>query len=241
MNVLSIGNSFSEDAQRYLHYVAKSAGVGLNCFNLYIGGCSLSRHFRNMMSGERAYTLHMNGESTMLSVSLDDLLLNRDWDVITLQQASPDSPFYDRYQPYLDRLAAYVRERVPKARIVIHQTWAYEDGSNRITSLGFSSRAEMFAAVKDSYAKAAEAISADAVIPSGELLEELLRCGVTNLHRDGFHLSYGIGRYAVGMLWYHVLTGRSVADLCYSTLDVAITEREREIAKECIAKVAKTY
>ena len=68
MNVLSIGNSFSQDAQRYLNGIAKSAGVNLNCFNLYIGGCPLSRHFRNMHSGERAYTLEMNGTSTVSDV-----------------------------------------------------------------------------------------------------------------------------------------------------------------------------
>ena len=57
MNVLSIGNSFSQDAHRYLHAIAKADGVELHTFNLYIGGCSLSRHYRNMLSRERAYTL----------------------------------------------------------------------------------------------------------------------------------------------------------------------------------------
>ena len=30
MNVLSIGNSFSQDAQRYLHSIARADGMGLN-------------------------------------------------------------------------------------------------------------------------------------------------------------------------------------------------------------------
>ena len=38
MNVLSIGNSFSQDAQRYLHRIAKVDSFTLNTFNLYIGG-----------------------------------------------------------------------------------------------------------------------------------------------------------------------------------------------------------
>ena len=36
MDVLSIGNSFSEDSQRYLNGIAKADGVELNTFNLYI-------------------------------------------------------------------------------------------------------------------------------------------------------------------------------------------------------------
>ena len=55
MNILSIGNSFSQDAQRYLHRIAKSAGVEMNTFNLCIGGCPLEHHYNHMLSGEEAY------------------------------------------------------------------------------------------------------------------------------------------------------------------------------------------
>ena len=41
MNILAIGNSFSQDAMRYLHKIAKADGVEFECFNIYIGGCSL--------------------------------------------------------------------------------------------------------------------------------------------------------------------------------------------------------
>ena len=49
MKVLSIGNSFSQDAQKYLHRLAKQDGVELKTVNLYIGGCSLQRHYLNML------------------------------------------------------------------------------------------------------------------------------------------------------------------------------------------------
>lgn len=51
--ILSIGNSFSQDAQRYLHELAKSEGMDLQTVNLYIGGCSLERHFRNLKGDKR--------------------------------------------------------------------------------------------------------------------------------------------------------------------------------------------
>ena len=92
MNILSIGNSFSQDAQRYLHQIAKTDGFTLNAFNLYIGGCTLSFHYRNMINEQRAYTLEMNGESTGFNVSLKETLLNRDWEVVTIQQVSHQSP-----------------------------------------------------------------------------------------------------------------------------------------------------
>ncbi len=49
MNVLSIENSFSRDAQRYIHGIVRSDGEKINVFNLYIGGCALSGHYRNTL------------------------------------------------------------------------------------------------------------------------------------------------------------------------------------------------
>lgn len=117
INILSIGNSFSQDAQRYLNRIAKLDGVELKTFNLYIGGCPLSYHYRNMLSEERKYVLEMNGEYTGFFVSLKEALLNRDWDVITLQQVSSQAPCYDTYQPYLNELAEYIRKYAPKAKL----------------------------------------------------------------------------------------------------------------------------
>ena len=52
MKVLSIGNSFSQDAQRYLHRLAKEDGTFIKCVNLYIGGCSLQTHYINMLENK---------------------------------------------------------------------------------------------------------------------------------------------------------------------------------------------
>ena len=47
MKVLSIGNSFSQDAHKWLHKLAENNGVDLETVNLYIGGCSLETHWKN--------------------------------------------------------------------------------------------------------------------------------------------------------------------------------------------------
>ena len=171
MNVLSIGNSFSEDATRYLHGVASSAGVNLTSVNLYIGGCSLYRHFQNMKNDAKAYELQYNGAKTGFSVSLKEALLNREWDVITLQQVSNLSPRYATFQPYLNELAAYCRALCPKAKIVLQQTWAYEKDSKRLVEeMKYSAPAEMLNDVKASYRKAAEEINADGKRTTGRTM-----------------------------------------------------------------------
>ncbi len=242
MNVLSIGNSFSQDAQRYLHSIAKADGVELDTFNLFIGGCPLSLHYKNMLSAEREYTLEMNGQSTGFKVSLEEALLNRDWDVITIQQVSNESPCYDTYQPYLNSLVKYVRDRVPKAKIVVHQTWAYEQDSYRLCmELGYGSHKDMFEDIKNSYQRAADEIEADFIIPSGELFEALIDSGIEKVHRDTFHASFGLGRYALGLMWYIALTGRQIKYNNFSDFDEEILLSQIEIVKHCVEEVYKKY
>lgn len=240
MNILSIGNSFSCDAQRYINRIAKSDGVNLTTFNLYIGGCPLSLHYRNMLSNDKAYLLEMNGESTGFKVSLKEALLNRDWDIITLQQASNFSTDYNSYQPYLDTLSKYVKECCPNAKIVIHQTWAYEEGSEKLTGMmGYSNQKDMFFDIEKSYKKAAEDINADFLIPSGELMQQLIKKGIAKIHRDTFHLSLGIGRYATGLLWYKLFTGNSVLNNTFSDFDEEISEEDIITIKECVEEFTK--
>lgn len=242
MNILSIGNSFSCDAQRYLHAIAKADSVELNTFNLFIGGCPLSLHYRNMQSGERAYELEMNGESTLFKVSLKEALLNRDWDVVTVQQVSQLSPYYETYQPYLNSLTEYVRLLVPKAKIAVHQTWSYEKDSYRLNvELGYSDQRDMFYDIKRAYKKAADEIKADFIIPSGEVFEALLSDGIEKVHRDTFHASFGVGRYALGLIWYMCLTGHPIKDNSFASFDEEISSDEVQKAKKCVEKIYKKY
>ena len=242
MDVLSIGNSFSEDAQRYLNSIAKADGVELNTFNLYIGGCSLARHYRNMLSEQREYTLQMNGENTGFKVSLQEALLNREWDVVTVQQVSNESPYYDTYQPYLNHLVKYIRKCVPKAKIAVHQTWAYEQDSYRLNvELGYSSHTDMFKDIKLSYQKAADEIDASFIIPSGEVFQSIIAIGTEKVHRDTFHASFGLGRYALGLIWYAVLTGNNIKNNTFSCFDEEISPAQIEIVKKCIEEIYSKY
>lgn len=237
MNILAIGNSFSNDATRYLHQIAKADGFELTVVNLYIGGCSLYRHFKNMHEDSKSYTLQYNGESTGFPVSIKEALLNREWDVVTMQQASRGSVNYETYQPYLNELSAYVKKYAPKAKQLIHQTWAYEEGSDLLcNTMGYSKRIEMYNDIKAAYDKAAEAIGAD-MIPSGTLFQNLLSSGIEKIHRDTFHASLGIGRYALALLWYRKVTGNDVTENSFRGFDEEVSEEDIKTIKDCVMKL----
>lgn len=229
MKVLAIGNSYSQDGTRYVHELAKSCGENINITNLCIGGCPLSRHYRNMLSDEKAYTHEFNGIDTGLKVSLKDVLLTTEWDVITIQQQSFNSTMYDTFQPYLTELVAFIRKCAPKAKIALQQTWGYRDGEPDLRH--YENGSAMFADVKASYELAAKEISADMIIKSGETFEGLKANGVTNYFRDQIHASLGLGRYALGLMWLKTLTGKSPYEVGEIKLDEEIDEASLEIAK----------
>ena len=240
MNVLAIGNSFSEDATRYIYGIARADGAQISVVNLYIGGCSLERHFRNMLSDRRVYELQYNGCPTGFNVSLSEALLNCEWDVITFQQASHKSFDCKSYEPYISELAAYARKYAPKAKIYIHQTWAYEENSHRLLNIAkYDTPKAMLDDVVKSYDLAAKSINADGIIPSGELFARLIENGIGSIHRDTFHASLGIGRYALGLLWYSTLYKRSIADNGFCDFDEDISSEATAVIKSCVDSFLK--
>ena len=232
MKLLCIGNSFSQDATRYLHQIAAAGGEEITAVNLYIGGCSLSRHYENMTGDKKEYSFEQNGEATGFFVTLKEALESNDWDAVTLQQVSQESPRFETYEPYLSALCGYVREKAPRAKILIHQTWAYEEGSERLCEeMGYRHQEDMFREAALAYEKAAQTIHADGIIPSGEAFQNLLAMGAQKIHRDTFHASLGLGRYTLGLLWYECLTGKNPEENGFITLDEPISADEIRMAK----------
>ena len=231
MRVLSIGNSFSEDAQAHLRQVALASESDIHCANLYIGGCPLVRHYRNMLSEETAYEFGFNGVYTGLRVSLQQGLLAQ-WDVVTLQQASVNSPNPDSYFPYVTELAALVRRYSPKAKIYMHETWAYVEDSPRFANMGCTNQRDMYEKLHDAYARAAEAIGADGIIPCGSAFQRLIAKGATELHRDGSHAGLGLGRLTLSATWITALTGKDLRGMDWSGVKMNVTADDIRMAQE---------
>lgn len=235
MRILTIGNSFSEDATRYLSQIARSQGENFEVVNLMIGGCSLERHYRNMLDDKKDYFLMFNGVNTWFFITLREALLSREWDVITIQQVSHLSFKKETYYPYITKLVDYIRTCQPKAKLYFQETWAYEDGSERLLNMaGYDTHKAMLADIQRTYKEVALAEGIDGIIPSGTLFGMMLDKGIEKVHRDTFHATLGLGRYALGLLWFKALTGKSVADNSFRDLDQPATDEEIEIVKQCV-------
>ena len=237
LKLLSIGNSFSQNAQQYLYGICASEGIDIYNANAYIGGCSFERHYNNMVSGERAYRYDIRGvESTDPHVSLEYAVTKEKWDVITLQEVSSRSYDVNKFEPYMSALAAYVREKQPEARIYLHMTWGYASDAPDLADHGFTTQGEMYERIKVAYAEAKKIIGADGIIPSGEVMQRLSDLGYV-VHSDTHHASAGIANYALGLVWQKALFGRSPMGNRYRDFAVQVDEAAALAAQEVVEKM----
>ena len=217
MNVLSIGNSFSTNAHKFLPQLAKATGKELLLCNLFIGGCSLETHWNNWREEKTdyEYEVYLPNETEMTradDIALHEAVEDEDWDIITLQQCSHLSGVPESYSPYLAELAEYCRMVQPNAKIMLHQTWAYESGANHP---GFEkygrNQTEMYTSLTESYANAALEAEIDLIIPSGRSWQAARNTIGDILTVDGYH-GNDMGCYLAGACFYEMIFGESIYD-----------------------------
>ncbi len=212
ISVLAIGNSFSRDATAYLHAVCESMEIPTFVVNLYIGGCSLERHWNNIESDEKAYQYQENGMITDRYVSISEVLHSRTWDYIVTQQASHDSGWPDTYEPFSGLMFGYLKKEAPEAQIYLQQTWAYEVNSSHSGFIRYNrDQQEMYKRSREAYRAVAEKYGIS-LIPCGDVIQNIrkhpefdLARGGKSICRDGFHMHYLYGRYALACTWAKTL------------------------------------
>ena len=228
MKVLFIGNSFSYDANIYLHKMAEAAGAELTALNLYIGGCSFERHAKNVCENLAEYQPQYNGVFyPEYRCTVEDGLRFADWDVVSIQQVSGLSGIYDSFFPYVQTVVDKVRLECPRAKIVMHETWAYEKGAAHGDFVRYGeSQMAMHEALHDAYTRVAKEVGCDAVIPVGDVIAALreypifdVERGGESLSRDGFHLGLTHGRYAAAATWFAALGLGDIDSVDYIPID----------------------
>ena len=217
IHLLSIGNSFSQDAQQWIYNVAKAAGYeDIIIANLYWGGCDLRTHASNAKTdfggdGQHyEYQMHRTEQEVMTrDKSIKGALQDQNWDYVTLQQVSQDAGMENTFTDgNLDYLIDYVKQYRPNAKIGWHMTWAYQQNS---THGGFANynrdQMTMYNAIvhctRDIVMKKN---NMNFVFPAGTAIQNLRTSFIgDNLTRDGYHMSYNLGRYVVSLTWIYKL------------------------------------
>ena len=229
MKILSIGNSFSTDAHRFLYRLAQINGIEMKTVNLFIGGCDLETHWKNAEENNVCYDMEINGNEAEEVISIAQALNLDKWDIITLQQVSNLSGIFDSTQPYLTNLAQYIRQTQSQAEIYYHQTWAYEIDTEHSGFLNYDKdQIKMYNCIRETAQKAADNIGAK-IIPTGDVIQQLrttkefdYKNGGLTLCRDGYHLSNDYGRFAAAATWLRTFTKKSIICESFDELDITL-------------------
>jgi hypothetical protein len=130
VRVLTIGNSFSQNATKYLGDLAKGSGDTLVLRGANVGGASMEVHWKKVEAFEKD---PRDKAGQYSGKGLRELLASEPWDYVTIQQASIKSHDIANYRPFGAHLAAYVRKYAPNAELALHETWEYRVDDPRFT------------------------------------------------------------------------------------------------------------
>lgn len=199
LKVLMIGNSFSICVLEEMPQIAKSMGYKLDLVSLFIGGCSLEKHWNNVCMPESApYRMSWSYDGvkgakdapvakylrdTMMynnktkkndipgkGVNIPEILQAEKWNVVTIQQASHFSWQPATYHPWGDDLVKKIRELAPQAEIIVQETWSYTPWDRRLNRFGIDQNT-MYSALHAAYDDFARGHKFR-VIPMGTAVQE---------------------------------------------------------------------
>lgn len=246
MKVLFVGNSFSRDTIQHLGNIAKNVGVSDFRFaNLYIGGCSINRHFKNATENLADYTYSVTTDGSWgegKSASIADALADGPWDLICIQHGTGDKSRYTAVESYenLPALIAYIRKTYGQSvKIAFNMTWIGEPESPKSPELRDVYGNDQLAMYRALTALTEKTVLplVDYLSPAGTAIQNLRTCLDKPLTRDTYHLSYDLGRFAAGLTFLKTVLDVPLKDLAWAP--EGVSEKELELAKRAAELAVK--
>ncbi len=259
LKVLMIGNSFADDTINYAYEIARNSGIpaeNILIADIYIGGCTIDRHWQNAQSNAAAYRFGLEREgwfdgSTYTNWTMEQAIKYADWDFITFQQGSASSGVQKSFanlQNLMDYVYDIATDEVsnpnanPDVKFVWHMTWAYAQDT---TNSGFSAynydQMTMYKFIQSCIQLNVTNKDFVAIIPNGTAIQNARTSFLgDNLTRDQYdHLSLDAGRYIAAMGLVGTLTGRDMSKITWkpsdSGFDAPMTNEMILVCKESYA------
>ena len=244
IKLLAIGNSFSVDALQYFYQIASSLGVEkIEIGNLYIGSCSLERHLRNIINEVPEYTYYTNYDGTWVehpNHTVNNAILSNKWDYVSFQQVSSLSGQEESYNETLTNLMLEVKRLLKEnnnenAKFIWHMTWAYQSNSTHPGFVNYNNdQLNMYNNIIKSVQNKIETNNEfKVIIPNATSIQNARtsKLGDT-LTRDGFHMSYDLGRYITALMFVKKLLNLDINNITY--YPEGVTEEQKDIAIKAV-------
>lgn len=260
IKILTIGNSYSNDACAWLEKIFKSVSyddVIIGYINY--GGCNINNHWSNVdedvtndfgaeffVNNNGTFQRYPTSEKFSLVDGYKFMLSMCEWDYVIIQHGPKHVEIRETYS-HLRDLLDFVKENLksPNAKLLYHMIWKYND------NIEGGSTAQCYNDIVDITKNIVlENEEFVGVIPAATMRQNMMSSYLTDkdISRDYGHMGLGFGRYALGLLWYSYLTEETLEDIRFIPIrnDVApellerfefdeVTEEKMIVAKEAIS------
>ena len=232
IRLLVFGNSYGNDATYYLSRMLRCGGYeDITIGHAGESSMAINDHYHNIdddpdndyIYNGHTFSVHyktVRGERIDLPADYRAIVSDEPWDYVLFYQGPNSSQALTEREYYseCDRFLSAVRENMtnPDGKIIYYMTWAHN----------VTDTAALYRGIVDITREViSDQPEIDGVLPAATLIQNLrtsyLKDGKAgDITRDWGHLNYGVGRFAMAMLWYVYLTGGSPDDIDFlPTLD----------------------
>ena len=265
LKVLMIGNSFTKSLVGMLEPVVASVpDCGIVLESVYIGGCSMERHWNNIVAEEAN-----RDDRYFPDFTYREKLESRDWDYVSIHQQSGLSRIPESFWPWAENLTDYIHRYAPSAEVILQQTWSYRPDDTRLAEWNLT-QDEMDEKLFEAYRQASEKLNlrvipvglavklaraeqpggykafdpADYTYPDLPSLDKFFIGKVkwsddrTKIEGDSYHLNLR-GRYLQACVWFAFLYGRSAEEIRY--VPDGISEEDAVFMRKIADKALREY
>lgn len=223
LKILFIGNSFTRDAVEHLPGMLDAAGLDkVKLVHMYYGGRTVPEYYSGFET-KNDYTCYMSFPGSGFWVeskgrTIEYMAASDTWDIVTIQEHTGNSAAWlwtadekDALQGLIDKVVSTQGENSPVFYYIMSQAYFDMDkiAQSQRPMMTFSTQDEMYDVIVSQAQKVMSEVSFNGgLIPTGTVLQNLRTSYLDtemNLTRDGYHMDYGIARYAASCAVFETL------------------------------------
>ena len=226
LRVFIMGNSYTPDATAYLEDLIRAANINLDQLGIYAGifnGGQLADWVSRYNYGSEVTLQKMAGNIIMNEKGSVKDLLNQEWDLIVLLQASNVSYDWSTFEQSLPELLSIIHENCinKDVKIAYQIPWGHTEDT----------APEELAGNIECTQKLMEEYEITDIIPIGTAIQNARNTSLNTplyLTRDNWHLCMGVGRYLAACTFFEsVITPISHISVLGNTAIHQLTDDEK--------------
>ena len=224
LNILIFGHSYGVDCTEHLPKLIDAAGINsVRIARFYKGNCSLQERYKFFQEDwPKGYNECEPGHTEWVErpCTFREAINARKWDYVIFQNSLENEGRYKMAQPYLNDMISYIRE-VSNEKFgsepeicwnmfwPISYTLSYTQTKTQSFRMSFYDHnpEKMFQAYMEATKELMKDTGISNIVPSGTAIMNLRASYLNTIEmqdftRDGYHMSFGAGRYAAACVLF---------------------------------------